>query len=263
MRRGVKTYVHTWADNSIMKFVRPIILALALTAVMVITSACSSSSYNERYSKPKEEEHKSNSKGVRFTSDDEPPKKDTNASTASSTEKDNIVVYSDLPNDSSDFDEPPPNDPNAGIDTKKFVENYEKLKSFNVALTPREKVLFEVIKFIDTPYKYGGNTDSGIDCSAFTKDVFETSLSIDLPRTASEQYKSGEKIGSKDDLQFGDLVFFNTTRRSYPGHVGIYLGDNKFVHASRSMGVTVSTLDTPYYKRRYVGARRINSSLDQ
>lgn len=247
-----------------MKFAKPILFFI-IVIIIIAASACSSSSYSERYSKPKEE-HKTNSKNVRFSSDNDKPPSDADNSTASNNENANnteITVYNDLPDNPSEFDEPPPAGADENLDTKKFVENYEKLKSFNVALTPREKVLFEVIKFIDTPYKYGGSTNNGIDCSAFTKEIFETSLSVELPRTAREQYKTGEKINSKDELQFGDLVFFNTTKRSFPGHVGIYLGEGKFVHASRSLGVTVSHLDNPYYKSRYVGARRINNYFEQ
>ncbi len=123
-------------------------------------------------------------------------------------------------------------------------------------------MLFEVIKFLETPYKYGGNTQKGMDCSAFTLQVFQNSLSVDIPRSAREQYSTGENI-SNDELKFGDLVFFNTTKRSFPGHVGIYLGENQFVHASRSLGVTVSSLEAAYYKKRYVGARRIEGFMEE
>jgi len=68
----------------------------------------------------------------------------------------------------------------------------------------------------------------------------------------------GLKIHTRDSLQIGDLVFFNTSRRRFPGHVGIYLGENLFVHASRSLGVTISSLDEKYYNKRFVGSRRIN-----
>ncbi|MFA3782868.1 C40 family peptidase [Melioribacteraceae bacterium 4301-Me] len=244
-----------------MKNTKSFILILWPVFIFLVLS-CSSSSYSERYSKSNESEEKSNSNSVKFTSEKNGAVKDTAndfITTSSLNNGPEISVYDNQTSDSTEFDVPPPQNSDSPFETKKFIENYEKLKSFNVALTPREKILFEIIKFIDTPYKYGGNSDNGIDCSAFTREIFESSVSIELPRTASEQFKVGKKVNNKNDLQFGDLIFFNTTRKSYPGHVGIYLGDDKFVHASRSLGVTISTLDEPYYKQRYVGARRIEN----
>ncbi|MDZ7766840.1 MAG: NlpC/P60 family protein [Melioribacteraceae bacterium] len=101
-------------------------------------------------------------------------------------------------------------------------------------------------------------SENGIDCSAFTQQVFSNSVGVDLPRTAREQFNIGESVGRKNDLKFGDLLFFNTTTRSYPGHVGIYIGEDLFAHASRSLGVTVSSLKSTYYDNRFIGARRIN-----
>lgn len=123
----------------------------------------------------------------------------------------------------------------------------------------REKVLMEVIKYLNTPYVYGGNSADGIDCSAFTRTVIGNTFSFGLPRSAREQYQVGEEIDGKDDLEFGDLVFFNTRRRVRPGHVGIYLGDNLFAHASSHNGVIVSSLDSTYYAKRYMGARRLET----
>ncbi|MGA8263986.1 MAG: C40 family peptidase, partial [Ignavibacteriaceae bacterium] len=122
--------------------------------------------------------------------------------------------------------------------------------------TPKEKMLMEILKYINTPYKYGGTSSNGIDCSAFTQSVFSKSLSVKLDRTAKGQYHEGHDVADIDDLEFGDLVFFNTSRRVKPGHVGIYIGDHLFVHASRS-GVTVSSLDMDYYAKRFMGGRRI------
>lgn len=109
--------------------------------------------------------------------------------------------------------------------------------------------------FIGVPYKFGGGTRKGIDCSAFVQKVFGF-LSVDLPRTAREQFRVGEKI-PKDNLKEGDLVFFKTYAK-YPSHVGIYIGDNKFIHASsRDKRVSVSTLNSPYYTKRFIGAKRM------
>lgn len=229
---------------------RTFLLGLLVLAIFV---SCSASSNAQRYKKNNGKKEKP-AAAVKTLSKD---------SVKKSNVKNERIIFNN-PADSSaadeEFDEPPPTE--SPVDKSKFAFNIEKLKEFNVALTPREKILLEVIKFLDTPYKYGGSTQNGIDCSAFTLQVFQSSLSIDLPRSAREQYVVGEKI-SKEELQFGDLVFFNTRRASNPGHVGIYLGENQFVHASRSLGVTVSSIDDTYYKKRYVGARRVESFVEE
>ncbi len=217
-------------------------------AVLLTFIGCTSSSSSQRYNKGNNERE--------YGPAGRHESSDTTKVRSSKNPKKDIVIYSDTPDTTDEFDEAPVEE--KPVDKTKFVANIEKLKSFNVALTPREKVLLEVIKYLDTPYKYGGNGGKGIDCSAFTKQVYENSLSFDLPRSAREQYRVGDEI-SKDELKFGDLVFFNTTRRSYPGHVGIYLGENQFVHASRKLGVTVSSLDEAYYSKRYIGARRVET----
>jgi NlpC/P60 family len=123
--------------------------------------------------------------------------------------------------------------------------------------TPKEKMLMEIIKYLNVPYQYGGNSKSGIDCSAFTQNVYKSTLSVNLSRSAREQYKQGEVISDVDDLQFGDLVFFDTRSGVSPGHVGIYIGDELFAHASSKKGVTISSLNHAYYKDRFMGSRRI------
>ena len=110
-------------------------------------------------------------------------------------------------------------------------------------------------RFKGTPYRFGGNGAGGFDCSGFSRKVFG-SAGIELPRTAREQFQTGSPV-DKDDLRRGDLVFFQTYAR-FASHVGIYMGDGKFIHASsHGNGIEVSTLDEPYYLRRYLGARRI------
>ena len=220
---------------------------ISLGIILILTFiGCSPSSRSQRYNKPNSEsEEKSKSAHERF----------------SKGEEEKVTVVQNIPAEvENEFDELPVEE--NPVDKSKFIEKYEKLKDFNVPLTYREKILFEVIKYLDTPYKYGGNSDKGIDCSAFTKQVFENSVTAELPRSAREQFGVGEKI-DKDELKFGDLVFFNTRRRSNPGHVGIYLGDNQFVHASRQLGVTVSSLDEKYYKTRFSGARRIMENTNE
>lgn len=109
--------------------------------------------------------------------------------------------------------------------------------------------------YLGVPYKFGGSSLRGIDCSAYVQRVFRY-FSIDLPRTAREQFKAGVKI-SKRELRIGDLLFFKTYAR-YPSHVGIYIGEGKMIHASsRSKKVTISSINDPYYVRRYIGAIRL------
>jgi cell wall-associated NlpC family hydrolase len=104
-----------------------------------------------------------------------------------------------------------------------------------------------------TPYKLGGSTKNGIDCSAFVQTIFVSAFGISLPRTAREQYEVTRHI-SRTELQEGDLLFFNT--RGGVSHVGIYLQNNKFVHASVS-GVTISDMFEPYYVKHFIAAGRV------
>jgi len=119
-----------------------------------------------------------------------------------------------------------------------------------------EKLATSINAFLDARYKYGGNDASAIDCSGFVKAVFQEVYSIKLPRKAAEIYRLGTKVG-KGSLATGDLVFFSTAGWRSINHVGIYLSDNKFVHSSTSRGVTISSLDEDYWKRRYRGGCRL------
>jgi LysM repeat protein len=109
--------------------------------------------------------------------------------------------------------------------------------------------------FLSTPYRFGGNGRKGIDCSAFVQQVFRE-VDVKLPRSAREQFRVGDEI-DRDQLQKGDLIFFRTYAK-FPSHVGIYLGDGKMIHASsRSRRVVVTSIEHPYYKKRFIGAKRI------
>lgn len=131
----------------------------------------------------------------------------------------------------------------------------------SIHLTPtfQERFIMNIISYLGTPYKYGGTTRDGIDCSAFTKLIFQETLDFELPRNTLGQYQIGDAIKKKDDLQFGDLVFFNTRRRQNPGHVGIYLWDNLFAHSSTKNGVTISSMAEGYYDMKFIGAKRLNT----
>lgn len=110
---------------------------------------------------------------------------------------------------------------------------------------------------LGTPYKYGGNSpDSGFDCSGFVDHVFRHTLGIRLPRSSYEISHIGRTV-SADDLRTGDLVFFNTLHRKF-SHVGIYLGDDRFIHAPSSGGIVrTENMRDVYWKKHYDGARRI------
>lgn len=99
-----------------------------------------------------------------------------------------------------------------------------------------------------TPYAWGGSSMHGIDCSAFTRAVYADIFHVDLPRRTREQAKVGKKV-SKSDLSPGDLLFFKTGWRRR--HVGIYAGRGEFIHASESEGVTRSSLDATYWRKRF------------
>ena len=106
----------------------------------------------------------------------------------------------------------------------------------------------------ETRYRYGGTTKSGIDCSAFTGLLLKQVYASDIPRTAREQFNVCEKL-DRAELTEGDLVFFNT--RGGVSHVGVYLGDGYFVHASTSNGVTINNLEDDYYSARFLGGGKM------
>jgi hypothetical protein len=136
--------------------------------------------------------------------------------------------------------------------------NLLKITGSSIPSSISTKILSEAVGYLNTPYKYGGTSENGIDCSAFTQKVYQRSLELQIPRSTREQFQIGEKIARDEELDFGDLVFFKTRKRSSPSHVGIYIGDNKFMHASRKKGVMVSSLDEKYWTPRYIGARRLD-----
>ena len=125
--------------------------------------------------------------------------------------------------------------------------------------SPEERSLFvRVVKnFLGVPYRLGGSTLKGIDCSAFVKKIYEI-FNIQLPRTTWEQFRIGKRVGMSE-LEEGDLVFFKVpARRASNRHVGIYIGNNEFVHASsRTREVRVDNLNTPYFSKRFMNGVRL------
>jgi cell wall-associated NlpC family hydrolase len=122
---------------------------------------------------------------------------------------------------------------------------------------PLDGVVFHALALIDVDYKHGGRAPvTGLDCSGLVKYVYHQARGIDLPNTASELARSGVKV-ARAALQPGDLVFYNTLRKSF-SHVGIYLGDNRFIHAPSTGGaVRIDDMTAAYWARRFSGARRI------
>ncbi len=112
----------------------------------------------------------------------------------------------------------------------------------------------EVGNWRGVPYRLGGTDRSGVDCSGFMRAVFRRRFDLELPRTTSQQARKGKKV-SREDLRPGDLVFFRISDRTR--HVGAYVGDGEFLHASSSRGVTVSRLGSDYWRRRYWTSRRL------
>lgn len=110
------------------------------------------------------------------------------------------------------------------------------------------------MKYLGVPYKFGGTTPKGFDCSGYLQYIFNEN-GVKIPRTADEQYKVGTNI-TQPQLQSGDLVFFTTYSKG-ASHCGLYLGNGKFIHASSSKGIRIDELNNSYWKPRYIGAKRI------
>lgn len=145
-----------------------------------------------------------------------------------------------------------------------IVIKAKKISKNNESITKKEntidKILFEASSYIGTPYRLGGMTRSGIDCSAFVLSVYSSTTNINLPRVSSAQAQEGERV-EMYELQKGDLLFFQT-RGSRISHVGIVQdimpdGEIKFIHASTSKGVIISSLNEKYWGARYRFAKRI------
>ncbi len=145
------------------------------------------------------------------------------------------------------------------------VKEYDSLEEYNYDINniPYENgetveiknILIEHYKeWKDTKYKYGGTSKSGIDCSAFVQKTFESKFNIQLPRTTKLQVEIGKEI-EIEDLQTGDLVFFKTGFNQR--HVGIYLSQGNFLHASTKKGVTISNINSPYYSDHFWTAKRV------
>ena len=142
--------------------------------------------------------------------------------------------------------------------------NWLQLKYSILVDVPVESItnitlLKKIDEWIGTPYVYGGSTKNGVDCSYFALDVMQVTFNKKLNRTAAEQYAQSKRI-NWNELKEGDLIFFKTQGPNKVSHVGIYLSNNKFVHASSKKGVTISDLSEPFYQRTLFSMGRIDEN---
>ncbi len=137
------------------------------------------------------------------------------------------------------------------------LEDADSIEARDLSQVSNE-VIFRAISLVGTPYHYGGTQpDTGFDCSGLIGFVFNEAAGLKLPRTTRELIDIDAKAIDRDDLQAGDLVYFNS-RGGRVSHIGIYVGENRFVHAPSSGGVVrIDKLDTPYWTKFYVGAKRL------
>jgi cell wall-associated NlpC family hydrolase len=117
-----------------------------------------------------------------------------------------------------------------------------------------QRLMSEFQTWRNTPYQWGGISRTGVDCSGFIQAIYRDALGIDLPRTTDSQMRAGSRVSPKR-LQVGDLVFFRTGRRTF--HAGIVLSNGRMMHASTSNGVEITNLNSSYWRRTFIGARRI------
>ena len=157
--------------------------------------------------------------------------------------------------------------PAAADDLDQFLTNANKVDRVDqMTRSIGEKaseLVLTAMGFLGVPYRRGGDTgESGFDCSGFVKAMFEQTLGQNLPRRAEQQAAVTQKI-ERSALQPGDLVFFNTLRRAF-SHVGIYVGEGRFIHSPKpGSEVRVEDMTMPYWKRRFDGARRVTLATQE
>ena len=141
------------------------------------------------------------------------------------------------------------------LDYRALVRAADRL---GVDIGPKDHhaLYLEAAQWIGTPYRSGGQSRKGTDCSGFVRQVYKKVYDIDLPRSTTEQVEEGKRVRHRK-LREGDLVFFHGSKRRRANHVGIYLKEGKFVHASTSRGVMVSRLDEDYWDEHWLRGRRI------
>ena len=138
-------------------------------------------------------------------------------------------------------------------ETSQLLERYS---------TAAQNLVHQGMDYLGIRYRFGGDSpETGLDCSGLVQNVFRNALGLDLPRAARDMARLGDKVGI-DDLKPGDLVFFNTMRRAF-SHVGIYMGEGRFLHApARGGKVRIEEMDKAYWTKRFNGARRLVPEAD-
>ncbi|WP_175129669.1 C40 family peptidase [Achromobacter piechaudii] len=152
-------------------------------------------------------------------------------------------------------------DPIGLLVSQKFKRDRQNAKGISSGVNGDNAMVSEALNYLGIRYRFGGSTpDTGFDCSGLVAYSAERSLGLKLPRNAAEIAQQGVSV-DKNELKAGDLVFFNTMGRRY-SHVGIYLGDDRFVHSPSAGGVVrVESMTMAYWTKRYNGARRLDNSL--
>jgi len=144
-------------------------------------------------------------------------------------------------------------------DDESLAKDYlSQIMGVALSATSNMKLFHFVYDWIGTPYRFGGSSRKGIDCSAFTKELYSEVFNLDIKRSSRDIFSMVSPVG-KDELKEGDLVFFKIHSRRI-SHIGIYLGNNRFAHAS-SKGVAISSLDDAYYSRYFYKGGRLLSSF--
>ena len=137
-----------------------------------------------------------------------------------------------------------------------FYREYSQKLGYELGGNENPHLIREVASWLGTPHRYGGNTRQGADCSGFVMEVFRAIYNTRLPRSSADMASHTRRL-NKSQLQEGDLVFFRTSGGRKVSHVGIYLSNNKFIHASSTRGVIVSDLNEPYYVRTFAHGGRV------
>ncbi len=181
-------------------------------------------------------------KGQQYNDDAQTTKKE------STTKKEQPTIGVMAKNNSSDnYDE----NATSTVQLKEKFAFYLKTEASEI----KNIALYKAVdNWLGTRYHYGGTSHRGVDCSSLMQHLYTEAIGTEIPRTARLQHGFTKRI-SRADLQEGDLIFFNTT--GGVSHVGMYLKNDKFVHASTSRGVTISDLNDNYYTKRYIGAGRV------